>query len=469
MSPNPHADLARACLAFLSFDDFSNKAPDCWLRWQHEDIFRSAQELACSPYHFTCYAALLWGVHVQRGGEIELLKEILDFLSRPANVAYNWLVTMAPEWVELWKRVLYEELSLRDSEFLKMLLVVKLGLKFVLVELLKKRTKPAENALDPVISGLACDAAGRGYKEIVRLLLTQEDVDWNMCWIHGRNLLMLLADRNDEENLRTLLEMKSCSVNTTTDSESALQRAVGWGYTSITRLLLEAGANVKPRGHYGWSIISPAMRANVLESWREMMDLLLEYKADINAHGWHGTTALHSAATFHLHSTYIVQYLVSKNANVNLPNEQGETPLDLAKSAAEERINPEGGGTTIVKDNVERATQIIPILQKAGGKTAKEMLQPSIGEEDPCFPPEWLDRLGEIKEWRLVYESRLNDISPCRCGKRKITKNHIAVITLLSNAYQRHSSPSSVPSSSLVDTEKWKSKISIHYLDHSDC
>ena len=53
-----------------------------------------------------------------------------------------------------------------------MLLVVKFGLETVLVELLKTRTKPAEFALDPMISRLACDAAKRGHGGIVRLLLT---------------------------------------------------------------------------------------------------------------------------------------------------------------------------------------------------------------------------------------------------------------------------------------------------------
>ena len=335
------------------------------------------------------------------------MDETLDFLSRPANVAYNWLVTMAEEtWVENWKRVLYEELSVRDPDFLQMLLAVKFGLGIVLAELLKTHTNPAENALDPMISLLACDAAKRGYRESVKLLLTQKNVDWNMCGIDGENLLMLVTERNDEDNLRTLLQTKNCSVNTFTDQGSALQRAVGSGYTSITRILLEAGADLDARGTYGQSVIIQAMNAMVSgESWGEMMDLLLEYKADMNAHGWHGNTPLHLAASAPTLDTYAVEYLVSKGANLNLPNGLGKTPLDMAKNAVEAgAVNFEGEETSYSRDNLKRATQITSILQKAGGKTAEEMCQPSIGDQGPCFPPEWLDRLEKIKEWNSLYD-----------------------------------------------------------------
>ena len=467
LSPNPHAEVARACLTFLSFDDFSNKAPDCWLWWQHKSRFRYIRELACSPYQFTGYAALLWGAHARRAGEIELMKETLDFLSRPANVAYNLLVKMAVEWVEDWKQVLYEELSLRDPGFLRMLLVVKLDLVFVLVELLKTRTRPAENLLDPVISGLACDAAKQGCRQIVKLLLTQKDVDWNMCWIYGENLLMILADQDDEDNLRTLLQTKSCSVNIFGDLGSALERAVGRGNISITRLLLEAGADVESRGYYGLPIMIVAKYSVVHESRHEMMDLLLEYKADINAHGEYGNTALHCAASGSFPSAYTVEYLVSKGASPNLPNERGETPLNMAKSIEEPQTVYTGTARqSKLRGTYDQAIRVIAILHKAGGKTAEEMLQPSIGEQGSHFPSEWLDRLEEIKEWNLVY---LKPPSICRCGRRTLTKDKIDRIEPVVNAFQRYSNPSSAPSSSLVDTERWKSKFSIYYPNHSKC
>ena len=334
------------------------------------------------------------------------MDETLDFLSRPANVAYDWLMLMAAErWIEGWKRVLYEELSVRDPEFLAMLLAVRFGLVIVLAKLLETHTKPAANELDQMISRLACDAAKRGNREIVRLLLTQNDVDWNMCCIDGENLLMLLAERNDEDNLRTLLQTKNCSVNTFTNEGSVLQRAVGSGYTSITRILLEAGAEVDASGNIGHSVIYRAMKGMVSgESWGEMMDVLLEYKADINALSCNDTTPLHYVAGDYILDTYAVEYLVSKGANLNLPNRLRKTPLDMAKAAVfEARGVDSKGNPRYPKDEVERAAQIISILQKAGGKTAKEMNQLSIGEQGPCFP-EWLDRLEKLKEWNSLYE-----------------------------------------------------------------
>lgn len=359
LSPNPHAEIARACLAFLSFDDFSNKAPDCWLRWQHRETLPSPQEFACSPYHFTRYAVFSWGDHARRAGEAKVLDATLGFLSRPANVA--WLVTMVAERRPVpSKRLLYEELSLRDPDFLKMLLAVKFDLKFVLVELLKTRTKPAEIVLDPVISRLACDATNRCNKEIVRLLLTQKDVDWNMCTVDGENLLMLLAEWNDEDNLRTLLQKKSCSVNTITDKRSALQRAVRKGHTSIARLLLEAGADVEARGNFE-PIIIEAIPRILTESGRESMDLLLEFKADMNARCRNGRTVLQRLKIWVIcypkyveRVCYAIEFFVSKGVDPNLPGRDGRTTLDQIE--------------LYMKPDDERAAKTAQILRKAGGK-----------------------------------------------------------------------------------------------------
>ena len=212
-----------------------------------------------------------------------------------------------------------------------------------------------------------------------------------MCCIDGESLLMLLAERDDEDSLRTLLQTKRCSVNAVNDQGSALQWAVRRGRTSNARLLLETGAELEARYNNGRSIIFQAFML-VCAPWREMVDLLLEYKADINTHGWHGDTVLHAASGI-LRDIPATKYLVSKGANPNLPNGPGKTPLDLAESLVEKgRSDP------------KRAAQIVSILREAGGKTAEEMRQPCTSELDPCFSPQWLDRLKDIAEWHAIYD-----------------------------------------------------------------
>ena len=316
------------------------------------------------------------------------MDEALDFLSRPANVAYNWLV-MTTEHSQIFgmTRILYEvswktqftyqsswktrisyEDSLENSAFFKMLLAVQFGLKRVLAELLKTHTRPAEDTLDPVIGRLACHAAGLGYREIVKLLLTKGDVDWNMSNFYGKKLVVLVAEWEDEDIMRTLLQKESCSVNALTNSESALYWATRNGSTSIARMLLEAGADVEAAGGRGLSVIAEATPYLILhECWDEMMDLLLEYKADVNAQSiCHGYTPLHSVARYSFMDTHlVVEYLVSKGADLNLPDLRGNTPLDLA-----EVQRPIG-----CRYNQETATKIIQVLREAGGKTAREMIE----------------------------------------------------------------------------------------------
>ena len=334
-------------------------------------------------------------------GEIGVMDEALDLLSRPANVVYNWLVMISEH---LWKfnisRTTYEDV-LKDAQFFKMLLAVHFGLQSVLVKLLKTHTRPAENALDPVIGRLACHAAQYGYKEIVGLLLTQKDVDWNVCGITGKSLLELV----DEDTLRTLLQKQNFPVNAIDPrGESALHEAVMNARTSRVRILLEAGADVEAPNKYGVPVIIKSVFVPGFdESWKEMMDLLLEYKVDINAHAHdeHGNTALHWAARLPLFSSYAVEYLVSKGANPNLPNVRGQTPLDLAEVAAAETCKTDSSKRNVDNKNLKIATEIIQVLREADGKTAREMRQPSVGEQGPCFPPEWLDRLKHLQETQV--------------------------------------------------------------------
>ena len=226
------------------------------------------------------------------------------------------------------KQEIYYE-SLKDAGFFKMLFAVHFALKGVLVELLKRHTRPAENELDPAINRLAWYAAGLGYKEIIRLLLTEKDVDWNKTLdgdikgFDGRSLLLLIAELDTQETVRTLLHKEIDPVHLLMGGTgSALHWATRNRCTSIARKLLEAGADV------GGIISEATPYLSDRESWEEMIDLLLEYQADINALSVHDYAALHIAANTSRFGTYAVEYLISKGADVNLPTCQRITPLN---------------------------------------------------------------------------------------------------------------------------------------------
>ena len=401
MSPNPHAEVARACLAFLSFDDFSNKpCGACVGQRFHEYRIPPNKSFHGNPYHFTFYAILSWAFHAQKAGETEEVQgAAFGFLSRPGNVAYNWLVIIIEKhrtgrWEHYQDVIIYEDM-LEDADLFRLLLPVHFGLLGVLVELLKRYTRPAENTLDTVISRLACHAARRRHKEIVRLLLTQDDVDWDMCDMGGEHLLSLV----DEDNIRTLVHKENCSVNASSKKGSALHAAVWNSELSRVQTLLEAGADVGGLDNYGWPVITKAIDAGIVkESWGEMMDLLLQCKADINAHTVDGFTAIHFAARGPFFGSAL-EYLVSKGANPNLPTGLGKTPLDIAEESAAESSRYYTG--RFKRCDYEK---VIQILRKAGGKTAKEMTQSSIGEQGPSFPSEWLERLKDIQDLKFSFD-----------------------------------------------------------------
>ena len=66
----------------------------------------------------------------------------------------------------------------------------------------------------------------------------------------------------------------------------------------------------------------------VIKGNKEMVKLLLNSKADVNAKGSTADTVLHAAAVFN-HKD-VAELLLANKADVNAKNNKGETPLHLA-------------------------------------------------------------------------------------------------------------------------------------------
>ena len=100
------------------------------------------------------------------------------------------------------------------------------------------------------------------------------------------------------------------------------------GHTEITRLLLEADADV--------TAIDPGMKATALHAAAyagraEPAKLLIEYGIDIDAQGpYNGYAALHDAIW--QNNVETARVIVEAGANLTLRNHEGQTPLEMAKS-----------------------------------------------------------------------------------------------------------------------------------------
>lgn len=137
-------------------------------------------------------------------------------------------------------------------------------------------------------------------------------------------------------------------------------RAAMSGDLEIIEMLLEAGAEPLHETEEreamvmaGMEMPTPPGRTNTLMAaagvgWRdqlsrgreedaiELIGMLLDRGADINAANQAGDTALHGAAL--RGSTAIIRYLVDNGADVTARNEKGWLPLDIALGQPEERI-----------------------------------------------------------------------------------------------------------------------------------
>ncbi|KAJ7215061.1 hypothetical protein GGX14DRAFT_338766, partial [Mycena pura] len=100
--------------------------------------------------------------------------------------------------------------------------------------------------------------------------------------------------------------------------------ATYWGNTEIVHLLLEKGADINARGgEYGNALQAAAYQGNT-----EILHLLLEKGADINAQGGQYGNALQDAA--YRGKTEIVHLLLEKGADINAQGGQYGTALQAA-------------------------------------------------------------------------------------------------------------------------------------------
>lgn len=106
-----------------------------------------------------------------------------------------------------------------------------------------------------------------------------------------------------------------------------LRFAICASSTNIMRILLKAGANPNP------SVLNGTIEPLIVTAARggrapKMLELLLDYGADINASSSHRTNPLLIAAEYG--NLKLVEFLVKRGANLDCADNDGDTPLILA-------------------------------------------------------------------------------------------------------------------------------------------
>jgi ankyrin repeat protein len=173
-------------------------------------------------------------------------------------------------------------------------------------------------------------AAMNGHEKVVELLVTagaKMDIRNDdgghtalSCAVKGRNLevVKLLVHANEI----------ATSIDGLDDfGRSPLMQAAEAGFADIARVLIDAKAKVYGQSSEGDR--PTALHLAAINGHDELVEILIENGADIEAGNRNGSTALQDAASGGRYST--VQLLLSKNANPLAQGTDGETPLSQAR------------------------------------------------------------------------------------------------------------------------------------------
>lgn len=248
-------------------------------------------------------------------------------------------------------------------------------LQFTKEELDNGEKKKLENAYKRYPINVA---ARYGNLEIVKLLLSY-NADVNICEEGGNTPLISAAQNNHLDVVKELLNHQA-KVNTKNDNDTnALGMAIinnnleivyellqskadieikTQGYTplmlagafdnkDIMDLLIQNGANINAKTESGQT----ALELTVLDGKKTAVEVLLKHGVNINELGSNGNTALMSAAGTDNYE--LVKYLINAGADTKIQNSLGYNALDFAVAAYEQN---------------KKSFQIIDYLEKKGLK-----------------------------------------------------------------------------------------------------
>lgn len=185
-----------------------------------------------------------------------------------------------------------------------------------------------------------------GRADIVELLVgSGSQVDIKDC--NGNSALMLAVLNGQADRVRTFLgsgadvnAVEPISALMEVKDDAALPPivvAVHMKHTGVLKVLVEHGADLRPRfTNSGRSVLHHAVATHYLEGVR----CLIFAKVDIDSQTVNGNTALHYVAFYGggAHSKEILQLLLNAGANIEAKSDVGHTPLHSAAYRGELEI-----------------------------------------------------------------------------------------------------------------------------------
>ena len=197
-------------------------------------------------------------------------------------------------------------------------------------------------------------AVSHGYDDIVRALIHAPDVNLNSRDEDGNTPLNVAVMSNRERSAQLLVNA-GADINILYDTHQStmLHIAAHCGYNDIVRALIKRpDVNLNVRNKDGNTPLHSAAWSGREQSAR----LLIDAGADINISDNQQWTALHLAAS-NGHSSIVGELIKAPHRNLNVRNENGDTPLNVAADngrAASARLLIDAGADINISDNKQR-------------------------------------------------------------------------------------------------------------------
>lgn len=191
----------------------------------------------------------------------------------------------------------------------------------------------ARNNDDMTPLAVAC-AERDGSDDVISVLLTAgADISVVDRW--GYTPLHELADMSRTTAAIMLLETGKADLNLRTQhGYTVLDNAASEGDYDLVSELLRRGASVQPRSGSD-SALHWAVRAEKDDSLYAIAERLLEEGCDVNARNENGCTPLHSYLTWKKGKENVVRLFLSRNADINIQDHDGDTVLNCLAQCPE--------------------------------------------------------------------------------------------------------------------------------------
>ncbi|KAG9494768.1 hypothetical protein J7337_013907 [Fusarium musae] len=320
--PVTELDIARACIAYLSFSSFQG---GYYARWD-------GMEDRLKPYPFYHYAAKNWGHHA-RDSSISA-DELIEHFNPGTQLMKSVGVLLVQESPRPYRRPPRLTSRLHIAAYF--------GLENIVQKLLL--TCSQADLTDDYNRTPLSYAAEQGYETVIELLIdngADKDSQGTDKYEHeGRTPLSFAAEKGHEAAIRTLINQKACihlTCNTILGQGwTPLSFATQCGHKAVVTLLLESGAELE-YDNSGRTALSHAAE----KGHKDIAILLLQRGADpdlrMTRPEQFGRTALSFAAE-NGHQE-IVRLLLNASTNeLDSTDQNGISPLSYASNGCHESI-----------------------------------------------------------------------------------------------------------------------------------